>query len=364
MPHRRPRHRRPEPRWRLQAQERFGDSLADVVRHQYRRLADPRVQLAIVRQMVALVAELHARGVVHGDLKLANMLMEWGPLGVPTLRLCDLGAAKHMHAPAPPPGAPGAPALGGPGAALPQLQSTPYVTSRFSRAPELLAGSITYDAGVDVWSLAAAIAELYALVATLGNDACARALTGKRGGGSCQWYLDHGKPLPPVSAAQACVLFYGASGDDSQVAHIFNLLGPPSQQDIEGMRLPPDHAAVLTAIAQEVKAAAARGALAGAAGLDPAAATSANGIRRLDMAGYLNRYMFVPPGVASMLADMLKWDPRARVTAAAALASDVFMTEPAYLPALAQAVPAGLGVGAAGQRGSAAAGGSAALRMQ
>jgi serine/threonine protein kinase len=317
----------------------------DVVRSQYRRLADPRLQLHIVRQMVALVAELHANGVVHRDLKLANMLLEWGPLEVPLLRLCDMGAAKHLLHPSTPPGSRPATAAaaasgsgsgslaGGAAGALAPLvvESTPYVSSRFYRAPELLGGSSSYGDGVDVWSLATTIAEFYALVAVMNNPRAEAALTSKRGCGAVLRYQEEGKPAPRPHPRHACVLFYGAGGDDSQVAHIINLLGPPSPDDIVGLRLPADHAALLAIIAADVRDAASAAAQAG----------KANGVPHLDMGTYLRDRMFVAPPVARMLEGMLRWDPRRRLTAAQALTHEALLTEPPYLPHLAGPLTAG-----------------------
>lgn len=73
--------------------------------------------------------------IVHADLKPDNMLVDESHK---KLKLADLGSAIHISDEA----------------------LTPYLVSRFYRAPELILG-ISYDYGVDMWSLGCSLFELY-----------------------------------------------------------------------------------------------------------------------------------------------------------------------------------------------------------
>ena len=88
-------------------------------------------------EMFTGLATMHQIGVVHRDLKPENVLLKDD-----CVRIADLGSAKmidHRF-----------------------YLNTPYVVSRYYRAPELLLASNRYDAAVDVWSAACIIFELIA----------------------------------------------------------------------------------------------------------------------------------------------------------------------------------------------------------
>lgn len=106
---------------------------------------------------------MHPPPAACSDLKPANILLEWGEGAYPLLRLCDLGSARRL-------GAGTAPA-------------TPFVTSRFYRAPELLCGSDSYGPPVDTWALACTIAELYLTVASFTEPDAAAVISHRRGDG-------------------------------------------------------------------------------------------------------------------------------------------------------------------------------------
>lgn len=61
--------------------------------------------------------------------------------------------------------------------------ATPFVTSRFFRAPELLCGSDSYGPPVDTWALACTIAELYLTVASFTDPDAAEVISHRRGDG-------------------------------------------------------------------------------------------------------------------------------------------------------------------------------------
>ena len=55
------------------------------------------------------------------------------------IKLCDFGSAKQLN---------------------PATINTPYIVSRFYRAPELLLGVTEYDVSIDIWAIGCIMAEL------------------------------------------------------------------------------------------------------------------------------------------------------------------------------------------------------------
>ena len=87
-------------------------------------------------QLLRGLAYIHCEGVIHRDVKPANLLID------PTchiLKICDFGSAKRYHA---------------------EDESIPYICSRFYRAPELIFGAKKYSYEIDVWSAGCVIAEM------------------------------------------------------------------------------------------------------------------------------------------------------------------------------------------------------------
>ena len=70
-----------------------GGSLLDLLRH-HARLPEPFV-VALLDQLLQALAAVHAHGVVHGDVKPANLLLEATGGGRPHLRLGDFGVATY-----------------------------------------------------------------------------------------------------------------------------------------------------------------------------------------------------------------------------------------------------------------------------
>uniref|UniRef100_A0A7S3UYW9 Protein kinase domain-containing protein n=1 Tax=Aplanochytrium stocchinoi TaxID=215587 RepID=A0A7S3UYW9_9STRA len=90
------------------------------------------------KQLFGALNHLKSLGIVHADFKLDNILVS-AKLG--QVKICDFGSAFYEDDPANAP--------------------TPYLVSRFYRAPEIILG-LKYDPAVDTWALATCLFELYA----------------------------------------------------------------------------------------------------------------------------------------------------------------------------------------------------------
>jgi glycogen synthase kinase 3 beta len=93
---------------------------------------------------------MHSRGIAHRDLKPENILLKSSKPGDKTVdaqnfevKVADLGAAKVLDI-------------------SDKRMNTPYVVSRYYRAPELILGSHKYDLTIDVWAAGCILFELLA----------------------------------------------------------------------------------------------------------------------------------------------------------------------------------------------------------
>uniref|UniRef100_A0A0A9C4Q1 [RNA-polymerase]-subunit kinase n=1 Tax=Arundo donax TaxID=35708 RepID=A0A0A9C4Q1_ARUDO len=96
-----------------------------------------------MRRLLEGAAAMHGRGVLHRDLKPDNVLVGARRGGGDVVKICDFGLSRETAA------AGGAP-------------YTSAVATLWYRAPELILGSRSYDAGVDTWALGCIMAELLA----------------------------------------------------------------------------------------------------------------------------------------------------------------------------------------------------------
>jgi len=87
------------------------------------------------QQMFAALRHIHSCGFIHADIKPDNVVVNESRT---CIKICDFGTAFEMH----------------------EAEPTPYLASRFYRAPEVILG-FAYDGGIDVWAAACTLAELY-----------------------------------------------------------------------------------------------------------------------------------------------------------------------------------------------------------
>ncbi|KAI8061684.1 kinase-like domain-containing protein [Gongronella butleri] len=88
-------------------------------------------------QLFRALAFIHHLGVCHRDIKPQNLLVN-PSTGI--LQLCDFGSAKML---------------------VSNETNVAYICSRYYRAPELVFGATRYDSGIDIWSAACVMAEMY-----------------------------------------------------------------------------------------------------------------------------------------------------------------------------------------------------------
>lgn len=118
------------------------------------------------KQIFKGLAGMHEKGIAHRDLKPENILLKIpgndknlvSPAKIENvdqlsleLKICDLGAAKVLD--------------------MKSHFNTPYVVSRYYRAPELILGSIYYDYSIDVWATGCILFELITRTPMFPGDA-------------------------------------------------------------------------------------------------------------------------------------------------------------------------------------------------
>ncbi|KAJ3495976.1 hypothetical protein NLG97_g3009 [Lecanicillium saksenae] len=91
-------------------------------------------------QIFVSLAHMRKCSIIHADLKPDNILVNENRN---MLKICDLGTAIDRS-----------------DAATAHTEITPYLVSRFYRAPEIILG-MSYDYGVDMWSIGCTLYELY-----------------------------------------------------------------------------------------------------------------------------------------------------------------------------------------------------------
>ncbi|KAF4511063.1 hypothetical protein G6O67_002897 [Ophiocordyceps sinensis] len=133
---------------------------------------DPAQRKHLAKQLFEGLDYLHTRGVLHRDIKAANILVSNEGI----LKLADFGLARFY-------------------AKRHQLDYTNRVITIWYRSPELLLGETQYTAAVDVWSAACVMVEIFTRHA----------------------------------------IFAGDGTELSQLEKIYNVLGTPNRQDWPGL---------------------------------------------------------------------------------------------------------------------------------
>lgn len=93
-----------------------------------------------MQQLLLGLEHCHGRGVLHRDIKGANLLVDYN--GV--LKIGDFGLANYFQPD------------------QKQQPLTSRVVTLWYRAPELLLGATAYGVAIDMWSVGCIIAELFA----------------------------------------------------------------------------------------------------------------------------------------------------------------------------------------------------------
>jgi len=103
---------------------------------------------SVVYQLLLGVQHMHARGVLHRDIKPGNILLGHTGEEIPLVKLADFGLARGIET------------VVGSGACDEDKVLTDYVVSRWYRAPEILMRAGAYGTAVDVWSVGCVMAEM------------------------------------------------------------------------------------------------------------------------------------------------------------------------------------------------------------
>ena len=92
----------------------------------------------IMKQLLHGLEYIHKKNIVHRDLKPENVLFTEDE----RVKICDFGSSKMITE---------------------NSHSTPYIVSRYYRAPELILGKNDYDSKIDIFASGCIFAELFTL---------------------------------------------------------------------------------------------------------------------------------------------------------------------------------------------------------
>ena len=99
------------------------------------------------KQIFNGLKNMHQIGISHRDLKPENVLLKDGDV-----RICDVGSSKILDQ-------------------SNLKMNTPYVVSRYYRAPELILACNNYDTSIDIWATGCIIFELLTRTPLFPGDA-------------------------------------------------------------------------------------------------------------------------------------------------------------------------------------------------
>ncbi|KAJ3354525.1 kinase subunit of RNA polymerase II carboxy-terminal domain kinase I [Allomyces javanicus] len=125
--------------------------LAGILQHPHVRFRAEHIK-SLVQQLMQALAFLHARGIMHRDIKGSNMLLNRHG----ELKLADFGLARQVLSTAPSQVDTETPAHG-----KPALEMTNRVITLWYRPIELLLGSTRYAPAIDLWSAGCILLELF-----------------------------------------------------------------------------------------------------------------------------------------------------------------------------------------------------------
>ncbi|KAJ3373055.1 kinase subunit of RNA polymerase II carboxy-terminal domain kinase I [Allomyces arbusculus] len=128
--------------------------LAGILQHPHVRFRAEHIK-SLVQQLMQALAFLHARGIMHRDIKGSNMLLNRHG----ELKLADFGLARQVLSTAPSShhhGETDTPVHG-----KPALEMTNRVITLWYRPIELLLGSTRYAPAIDLWSAGCILLELF-----------------------------------------------------------------------------------------------------------------------------------------------------------------------------------------------------------
>ena len=91
-----------------------------------------------MKQLLNGLKNIHSKNIAHRDLKPENVLLSKG--GV--IKICDFGSSKVIDT---------------------KGKNTPYIVSRYYRAPELMLCLTKYTTAIDIWAAGCIMAELFLL---------------------------------------------------------------------------------------------------------------------------------------------------------------------------------------------------------
>ena len=89
-----------------------------------------------IKQIFNGLKNMHELGICHRDLKPENILLKDGEV-----KICDVGSSKIIDM-------------------SDKKMNTPYIVSRYYRAPELILACNKYDFSIDIWATGCIFFEL------------------------------------------------------------------------------------------------------------------------------------------------------------------------------------------------------------
>jgi serine/threonine protein kinase len=118
--------------------EYLPENLSRYIKYRYKSLKPFNYKeiANIMKQILMGLVYIHNKNITHRDLKPENIIIDPATL---KLKICDFGSAKKITSP----------------------QNTPYIVSRYYRAPELIFCNLNYNSRIDIWAAGCIFIELF-----------------------------------------------------------------------------------------------------------------------------------------------------------------------------------------------------------